>query len=107
MPVDAAFGLDIDHQKVAGVAEGMALEPRRLRPRHAQHSGADGCDGHVVHGRISSYPDLMLRKPSRRVNGLNREAHLVPHIGTGSTARYCMFVAPFATSQEHPCRRRK
>ena len=50
---DAAFGLDIDHQKVAGVAEGMALEPRRLRPRHAQHGGADGRDGHVAHGRIS------------------------------------------------------
>ena len=28
---NAAFGLDLEHQNIAGVAEGMALEPRRLR----------------------------------------------------------------------------
>ena len=47
---DAALGLDIDDQNVAGIAESVALEPRRLRPRHAQHRGADGFDGHV--GRV-------------------------------------------------------
>ena len=44
---DAAFGLDVDHQEIAGVAEGMALEPRRLGPRHPQHGGVDGGDGQV------------------------------------------------------------
>src|SRR5580704_13989609 len=65
---DATFCLDIDHQEVAGVAESVALEPRRLRPRHAQHGGADGCDGYVAHGRISLPFAAMLRKSTRGVN---------------------------------------
>jgi hypothetical protein len=31
---DAAFGLHVENKEIAGVAEGMALEPGRLRPRY-------------------------------------------------------------------------
>jgi hypothetical protein len=48
---DSARGFDVHHEDVAGVAEGMALEPRGLRPRDAQHRRADRFDGHVGHGR--------------------------------------------------------
>ena len=51
---DAALGLDLEHQEIARVAEGVALEPRRVRPRHAQHGGADGLDGHVGHVNVLS-----------------------------------------------------
>ena len=44
---DAALGLDVEHQKIAAGAEGMAFEPRRLRPRHPQHGRTDGGDGQI------------------------------------------------------------
>ena len=50
---DAALGLDLEHQQIARVAEGVALEPRRLGPRHAQDRRADGGDGHVGHGKVT------------------------------------------------------
>ena len=46
---DAAAGLEVKHQDVAHVAESVALEPRILRPRHAQLGHADGFNRHVGH----------------------------------------------------------
>ena len=46
---NAAAGLDLEHQNIAGVAEGVALQPWRLRPGYLQHPGADADDGHVGH----------------------------------------------------------
>ena len=47
---DAVLGLDLEHQKIAGLAERVSAHPRVVGPGHAQERRAHLADRHVGHG---------------------------------------------------------